>query len=63
LESSKEAFEVTKKRYDVGLVSAIELNTSQVNFNKSEFDFIQAKYDLLFRSKVVDFYLGNPINL
>ncbi|RRN76882.1 TolC family protein, partial [Pseudoxanthomonas sp. SGD-10] len=62
-ESSKDAFEVIKKRYDVGLINSIELNTSQINFNKAEFDFIQAKYDLVFRSKVVDFYLGNPINL
>lgn len=63
LDASRAAFDVAKKRYEVGLVSAIELSTAQVNFNKAEFDFIQAKYDLLFRSKVVDFYLGNPINL
>ncbi|WP_026904163.1 TolC family protein [Pedobacter glucosidilyticus] len=63
LTSSKDAFEVIKKRYDVGLANAIELNTSQTNYNKAQFDFIQAKYDLLFRAKVIDFYLGNPINL
>lgn len=62
-QSSKDAFEVINKRYEVGLVNAVELNVSQTNFNKSEFDFIQAKYDLIFRSKVIDFYLGNPINL
>lgn len=61
--SSKDAFDVIRKRYEVGLVNAVELNVSQTNFNKSEFDFIQAKYDLIFRSKVIDFYLGNPINL
>ncbi|MRX45569.1 TolC family protein [Pedobacter puniceum] len=63
LTSSQDAFEVIKKRYDVGLANAIELNTSQTNYNKAQFDFIQAKYDLLFRAKVIDFYLGNPINL
>ncbi len=62
-ESSKDAFDVIKKRYEVGLISSVELNTSQINYNRAEFDFIQAKYDLVFRSKVVDFYLGNPINL
>jgi len=29
--------------------------------NKAEFDFIQARYNLIFRSKVIDFYLGKPI--
>jgi outer membrane protein len=62
-QSSKDAFDVIRKRYEVGLVNAVELNVSQTNFNKSEFDFIQAKYDLIFRSKVIDFYLGNPITL
>lgn len=61
--SSKEAFYVIKQRYEVGLVNIIQLNTSQTNFNKAEFDFIQAKYNVIFRSKVIDFYLGNPLTL
>lgn len=61
--SSKEAFNAIKQRYEVGLVSVIELNTSQTNFNKSEFDFIQAKYNVIFRQKVIDFYLGNSLTL
>lgn len=61
--SSKEAFNVIQQRYEVGLVSVIELNTSQTNYNKAEFDFIQAKYNVIFRSKVIDFYLGNPLTL
>ncbi|MFC5282154.1 TolC family protein [Pedobacter alpinus] len=62
-DSSKEAFNVIKQRYDVGLVNVIELNTSQTNYNKAEFDFIQAKYNVIFRQKVIDFYLGNPLTL
>lgn len=61
-ESMKEAFNVIKERYDVGLANAIELSTSQTNMNKAEFDFITAKYNMIFRSKVVDFYLGKSIS-
>jgi outer membrane protein len=61
--SSKDAFNVIKQRYEVGLVNVINLNTSQTNYNKSEFDFIQAKYNVIFRKKVIDFYLGNPLTL
>lgn len=61
--SSKDAFNAIKQRYEVGLANVIELNTSQTNYNKAEFDFIQAKYNVIFRKKVIDFYLGNPLTL
>lgn len=61
--SSKIAFDFIKQRYDVGLVNVIDLNTAQTNYNKAEFDFIQAKYNAIFRSKVIDFYLGKPLTL
>lgn len=61
-ESMKEAFNVIKQRYDVGLANAIELSTSQTNMNKAEFDFITAKYNMIFRSKVIDYYLGKDIS-
>ncbi len=59
--SSKEAFNAIQQRYGVGLVNSLDLNQAQTNFNKAEFDLIQARYDLIFRSKVIDFYLGNPL--
>ncbi|WP_335312691.1 TolC family protein [Olivibacter sp. CPCC 100613] len=59
--SATDAFEVLKQRYDVGLANAVELSTQQTAKNKAEFDFIQARYDFIFRSKVIDFYLGRPI--
>jgi outer membrane protein len=46
----------------VGLVNTLDYYQTQVNLNKAAFDVIQAKYDLLFKTKVIDFYLGKPIN-
>lgn len=60
--SARDAFEVINQRYEVGLANSVELFTAQTNMNRAEFDHIQARYDLLFRSKVIDFYLGNEIN-
>jgi len=60
--AQKDAFNVTEQRYNVGLVNSLDYNTSRTNRNKAETDFIQAKYDLLFRSKVIDYYLGKQIN-
>jgi len=60
-ESSKEAFNVIEQRYAVGLVNSLDFNQAQTNLNRAQFDQIQARYDFIFRSKVIDFYLGNPI--
>ena len=60
-QSSRDAFNVIEQRYAVGLVNSLDFNLAQTNLNKAQFDQIQARYDLLFRSKVIDYYLGNPI--
>jgi outer membrane protein len=59
--AQKDAFFVIEQRYNVGLVNSLDYNTSRTNRNKAETDFIQAKYDLLFRAKVIDYYLGKQI--
>jgi outer membrane protein len=61
--ANKEAFNITQQRFTVGLVNSLDYNTSLTNLNKSQFDMIEAKYQLIFRSKVIDYYLGNPITL
>lgn len=62
-EANKEALNVTKQRYDVGLVNSLDYNTAVTNYNKSQNDMITAKYTVIFRSKIIDYYLGNTITL
>lgn len=59
--SAKDAFQVIKERYDIGMANGIELFTAQTNRNKAEFDLIQAKYNMIFKDKIIDYYVGNPI--
>lgn len=56
-----EAFSVIEQRYNVGLVNSLDYSTSQTNKNRAEIDNIRAKYDLLFKAKVIDYYLGRQI--
>ncbi|HYH56988.1 MAG TPA: TolC family protein, partial [Anseongella sp.] len=60
-ESSRLAFEYSQKRFDVGLTNAIDLNLSKTQLAQSEADMLQSKYDLIFRSKVIDYYLGRSL--
>ncbi|WP_457272034.1 TolC family protein [Pedobacter sp. UYEF25] len=59
--AQKDAFYAVEQRYNVGLDNSLDFNTAQTNRNKAEIDFIQAKYDLLFRGKLIDYYLGKTI--
>ncbi|WP_428328505.1 TolC family protein [Mucilaginibacter sp.] len=61
--SNKEALNITKQRYDAGFVNTLDYNTAVTNYNKSQNDMIEARYQMIFRSKVIDYYIGNPITL
>jgi outer membrane protein len=58
----RETFNIIKERYEVGLTNAIELSTAQTNMNKAEFDSISSKYNVIFRNKVINHYLGKPLH-
>ncbi|MFS8615482.1 MAG: TolC family protein [Solitalea sp.] len=60
-ESSRLAFEYSQKRFDVGLTNAIDLNLSKTQLAQTEADMLQSKYDLIFRSKIIDYYLGKSM--
>ncbi|MGN6638493.1 MAG: TolC family protein [Mucilaginibacter sp.] len=62
-QADKDAFEVIQQRYNVGLVNSLDYNTSLTNYQKAQNDMIEARYGMVFRSKVIDYYLGNQITL
>lgn len=62
-EANRDALNVTQQRYDVGLVNSLDYNTAVTNYNRSQNDMIQAQYAVIFRSKIIDYYLGNTITL
>jgi len=57
----QEAFDYAEKRYNAGLTSSLEYLTATNNLTKGKIEFLQAKYDYIFRVKVLDFYAGNPL--
>ncbi|NDV79015.1 TolC family protein [Dysgonomonas sp. 511] len=63
LEASQEAFKYAQERYDVGKSTVFELNEAQTKLLTSRSEQIQAKYDFIFRAKILDFYQGKEIDL
>ncbi len=63
LESLQIAFDFTQKRYEVGVTNVYDYSTARKNLYDAESQLLQAKYDYLFKLKILDFYQGNKITL
>ena len=60
-EARLEAFNYAKEKYAVGMLNAFDFNQSQTIFVNAQSDTIRAKYDYIFKMKVVELYFGIPI--
>ncbi|HNU77052.1 MAG: TolC family protein [Bacteroidota bacterium] len=61
--SSAEAFRYAEEKYSVGLVTTVEYNQIKNNLTMAQSQLAQARYDYIFRTKILDFYNGIPIRL
>jgi outer membrane protein len=52
-----------EKKFDNGLANVTDFLVEKNNLTKAQFAVVQAKYDYIFKTKVVDYYLGKPITL
>lgn len=59
----KESFRIGQQRFDAGAINFADYQLAQNNLFNAQADLITAKYTYIFRVKVLDFYLGNPLNL
>jgi outer membrane protein len=62
-DAALESFKYAEERYQVGKATVFEYSEAQTKLISSRSEQIQAKYDFVFRSKILDFYQGKEINL
>lgn len=63
LEAAETAFGYMKEKYAVGKATVFEYDESQTKLISSQSNLLQAKYDYIFRAKILDFYNGKEITL
>jgi outer membrane protein len=63
IKSTTESFNYAKERYETGKSSVFEFNEARTRLIRSQSEEVQAKYDFIFRTKILDFYNGVPIKL
>lgn len=62
LSAFETAFNFTKKRFDVGASNAFDFTIAQNRLANAESDLLQAKYDYIFKVKILEFYTGKSLN-
>lgn len=62
-EAAAASFELMKEKYAQGKANATEYNESRTNWMKAVSNRLQAKYDYVFRTKILDFYRGIELRL
>ncbi len=55
--ASKIAYDAAQKRFEGGSVHYVDLNLAKTNYDKARSSQVQAKYDYLFRQRLLGFYV------
>jgi outer membrane protein len=61
VKSSNDAFKLMEAKYENGKANITEFNESKNNYLKAQSDFVQAKYEYMYRTKMLDFYKGSEL--
>ena len=63
VEANKKAFTYAEERYAAGKSTVFEFNEAKTKYAQSLSEQAQAKYNFIFRAKILDFYNGTSISL
>ena len=60
--SAEDAFELAQAMYENGKSSITEFNEAKARYLSAASDLVQARYEYLYQSKILDFYRGRELN-
>ena len=61
-QSSKDAFTLMQAKYENGKANMTEFNEAKNSYLKAESDLVQARYEYLYQTALLDFYRGRDLN-
>ena len=61
--AEQESYKLAQEMFEQGMLSSVDFNTSKNNLSAAENNFTGAKYDLILQNEIVEYYLGNKIEL
>lgn len=61
VEASEQSFYYAQQKYNVGAISTFDYNNAKTRLQNAQGNLVQAKYDYVFKLKVLDFYQGKEL--
>jgi len=62
LEARETSFAYAQERFDVGVLNSFDYSQMKNQLVKANSDFLNAKYEFIFRVKLLEFYYGVPVS-
>lgn len=59
----EESLRYTENKFNVGLLNALDYTTARNKLTEAETGLLQAKYELIFKTKILQFYQGQALKL
>ncbi len=57
------SFDNAQERYNIGALNTLDLEQNRTQLVNAQSSLVRSKYDFIFKTKVLDFYIGKPLNL
>lgn len=62
-EATREAFRYAEQKFNVGVMNSVDYNNAKKDMTNAESEVLQSKFDFIFKTTVLDFYMGKPLSL
>ena len=63
VEAAQRSFDFSTKRFNIGMLSTLELTTNQNNLFRAKLEYVLNQFDYVFKMKVLEFYKGQGLKL
>jgi len=61
-EASLESYNVSEEKFKLGAMNSVDFLIQKTNLTSAESNLLQAKYELVYSYKIIDFYRGIPLS-
>ena len=61
VEANDQSFYYAQQKYNVGAISTFDFNAAKTRLQTAQSNLVQAKYDYVFKLKVLDYYQGKEL--
>ena len=63
VDAAQKSYDFASKRYNIGMLSTLELITDQNNLFRAKLQYVSNQFDYVFKMKVLEFYKGEGIKM